>query len=130
MAVKLKTLLFILVLGTGVVSGVPLQGSEMGMNKEVCPMKCCEKAAKSSKAKRSNESSYLCRVLVCSQTTPSNTASVVQVNFVPVIVASERKTIFEVIEATKPKGLSVRDVDAAKSPTELPRYLLHQRILV
>lgn len=131
MANRLKTLFFMLVLSTSVFSGTPLQGGDMKMRENVCPMKCCKKKAKSHKPKKAKDAAYLCRVLVCSQNMPTNTTSTIRTNFAPVIIASERVSLFEILFSTTPKESSdITDASGIPLPQFLPKYIQHQRILV
>ncbi len=130
MAIRLKTLFFILVLSVSVFSGTPLQGGDIGMRKNICPMKCCKEWAKSKRPQRV-DTKMLCRVLVCSQNMPTNTTSVTQINLAPVIIASERVSLFEILFSTTPKE-SVQPVafQTQRLITSQPKYIQHQRILV
>ena len=125
---RLKTLFFILVLSVSVFSGTTL--GDTGMKDNVCPMKCCKEKAKAKKPVKT-DAKYLCAVLVCSQTTPGNSNAVSQVNLSPVIIASEKISLFEILFSTTPKEeipSAVFKSTAAK--TSQPKYIQHQRILV
>ena len=131
MANRLKTLFFILVLSISVFSGTSLQSSgNMSAKENVCPMKCCkDKAEKSTKPKNA-DAKYLCRVLVCSQNLPTNTTTT-QVNFAPVIIASEKVSLFEILFSTTPKEDGNFNFVNSPSPRQfLPKYIQHQRILI
>jgi hypothetical protein len=67
MANRLKTLLFVLLMTFSVYAAAPADG---GMNERVCPMKCCKKMKVD--RQKTSDSKYLCRVLMCSQTIPTN----------------------------------------------------------
>lgn len=128
---RLKTLFFILVLSVSVFSGTPLQGGDMKMKENVCPMKCCKKKASKSTKPKNADAKFLCRVLVCSQNMPTNTTTISQVNLAPVIIASEKISLFEILFSTTPKENS--NVTFANNITPrqfLPKYIQHQRILI
>lgn len=128
MVVRLKTLFFILVLSVSVFSGTPL--GDTGMKESVCPMKCCKRKAKAKKPKNA-DAKYLCAVLVCSQTPPTNTNSISQVDLAPVIIASEKVSLFEILFSTTPKKTGTADFFSAVIVKESqPKYIQHQRILV
>jgi len=128
MASRLKTIFFILVLSISVFSGTPLQSGDMGMKESVCPMKCCKKSVKSQEQQKQNQK-FLCRVMVCSQNLPTSTSTVPQVNFVPVIIASETVSLFEILFSTTPKENLKIDYDHP-DPSFQPKYIQHQRIIV
>ena len=131
MANRLKTLFFVIVLGVGVFSGVPLQGGDMKMREKVCPMKCCKKKVASHKPKNARNTAYLCRVLVCSENMPTNTTAPAQINLAPVIIASEKLSLFEILLATAPKEESVPAYAAGLPPLQIrPIYIRHQRIII
>ena len=131
MAHRLKTLFFILVLSVSVFSGTPLQGGDMKMKEQVCPMKCCKKKVKSHKEKKAKDMAYLCRTLICSQNMPTNGASTKQVNLAPVIIASEKASLFEILFATSPKEDSSKTFIFEEIPRQpIPKYIQHNRILV
>ena len=67
MAIRLKTLLFVLLMSFSVYAAAPADG---GVNERVCPMKCCKKAKMN--GQQSGNDKYLCRVLMCSQTVPNS----------------------------------------------------------
>ena len=130
MAIRLKTLFFILVLSVSVLSGAPLQSGDMGMRKNACPMKCCKKSAKSKKPE-SADTKMLCRVLICSRDLPTNTGSAPQINLAPVIIASERISLFEILFSTTPKESALPvSVQTPLLTTSQPKYIQHQRILI
>ena len=131
MANRLKSFIFILALSVSVFSGTPFQGGDMKMKQGVCPMKCCKKKVKATDPKQSKNAKYLCRVLVCSQNMPTHTTATTQVNLAPVIIASEKVSLFEILFSTMPKEDSETVFD--KIPTKrqfLPKYIQHQRILI
>jgi hypothetical protein len=131
MANRLKTLFFILVLSVSVFSGTPLQGGDMKMKNKVCPMKCCKKKISKSDKPKNADARYLCRVLICSQNMPINTATVSQVNLAPVVIASEKITIFEILFSTTPKeDQKITFTNSIKPQKTLPKYIQHQRILI
>ncbi|MCO6511591.1 MAG: hypothetical protein J5I65_12435 [Aridibacter famidurans] len=66
MAIRLKTLLFVLLMTFSVYAAAPAAG---GADEKVCPMKCCKKAK--ADAKKAGDQKYLCRVLICAQSTPA-----------------------------------------------------------
>ena len=127
---RLKTLFFVLVLNVSVFSGTPLQGSDLGMKENVCPMKCCKKNA-TSKKPQTADAKYLCRVLVCSQNMPTNRGTTAQVNLAPVIIASGKISLFEILFSTTPKE-NVQPIafETTGLRTSLPKYIQHQRILI
>lgn len=128
---RIKTFIFILALSVNVFSGTPLQGGDMKMKEGVCPMKCCKKKVKSSKPQQSDNAKYLCRVLICSQNMPTNTTSVTQVNLAPVIIASEKVSLFEILFSTTPKEDSNPVFESIPTKRQsLPKYIQHQRILI
>lgn len=132
MANRLKTLFFILVLSVSVFSGTPLQGGDMKMKENVCPMKCCKDKVSKTQTPKNADAKYLCRVLICSQNMPANTANVAQINLAPVVIASEKITLFEILFSTTPKG-DDSNIHFANSITPrqfLPKYIQHQRILI
>ncbi len=125
---RLKTLFFILVLSVSVFSGTPL--GDTGMKDSVCPMKCCKKKAKAKKPVKT-DAKYLCALLVCSQTTPANSNAVSQVNLSPVIIASEKVSLFEILFSTTPKeAIQSAVYKTISAKTSQPKYIQHQRILV
>jgi len=127
---RLKTLFFILVLSVSVFSGTPLQGGDMKMKENVCPMKCCKKSVKSKKDEQA-DSKFLCRVLVCSQNMPTNTTSAPQINLAPVIIASEKVSLREILFSTTPKeSAQLLAFQTQQLKTSQPKYIQHQRILV
>jgi hypothetical protein len=131
MANRLKTLFFVIVLGVGVLSGIPLQGGDMKMREKVCPMKCCKKKAESARPKNARNARYICRVLVCSQNMPTNTTAPVQINLAPVIIASEKLALFEILFATTPKEESVPlFIENSQNLQIRPIYIRHNRILI
>ena len=132
MAIRLKTLFFILVLSASVFSGTPLLGSDVSMKENVCPMKCCKKSVKSQKPKREENVKYLCRVLVCSQNMPIGANAYSQVNLAPVVIASEKITLFDILFSTTPKedGSETAYTNSVPPKQILPEYLRHQRILI
>lgn len=89
MAARLKTLLFVLLMSFSVYAAAP---AERGMNERVCPMKCCKKA----KAEKRNtrDPKYLCRVLTCSQTVPTNAPAFSVSGIAPVYVQSQETDPF------------------------------------
>ena len=106
------------------------QSGDMGMKENVCPMKCCKNKARS-KNPRKADAKYLCRVLVCSQNMPTNTTAISQVNLAPVIVASEKISLFEILFSTAPKkNVQPITFETIKLKTSLPKYFQHQRILI
>ena len=131
MASRLKTLLFILVLSVNVLSGTPLQGGDTKMRESVCPMRCCKKKLKSHSPKKVKDAKYLCRVLVCARNMPTNTTIPVKTNFAPVIIASEKTSLFEILFSTSPKeNADVTHTTSTPPSQNLPKYIQHQRILV
>jgi hypothetical protein len=103
----------------------------MKMKENVCPMKCCKKSVRSTKPKQAKDPKYLCRVMVCSQNMPTNTSSTVQVNLAPVIIASEKVSLFEILFSTSPKEAdNIAFTERPKPKKFLPKYIQHQRILV
>ncbi len=130
MATRLKTFLFVLVLSVSVFSGTPMHGGDMGMKKDVCPMKCCKNSVKTHKPKKAG-AKFLCRVLGCSQDTPTNTAQIARVNLAPAIVASEKKSLFEILFSTTPKeDIQPNTFQITWLKHSQPKYIQHQRILV
>jgi hypothetical protein len=89
MAVRLKTLLFVLLMTFSVYAAAPADG---GMNDRVCPMKCCKKA-KANKQTTGN-ARYLCRVLMCSQTVPTNPPAFSASTLAPVLNESISGDVF------------------------------------
>lgn len=131
MANRLKTLFFILVLGASVFSGTPLNAADMSMNKNVCPMKCCKKKAKAKKTESNEKAKSLCRLLVCSQNAPTGTNANTQTNLAPVIVASEKVSLFEILFSTTPK----EDAETVRRYSTLPenftpKYIQHKSFLI
>ncbi len=107
-----------------------MHGGEMNMKKDVCPMKCCKNSVKSSKPKKAG-AKFLCRALGCSQDTPTNTAQIAQVNLTPVIIATEKKSLFEILFSTSPKEDAQPSIaELQRQTTSQPKYIQHQRILV
>ncbi len=126
---RLKTLFFILVLSVSVFSGTPL--GDMKMKESVCPMKCCKKKTAKSHKPKNADAKYLCRVLVCSQNMPTNNSSTAQVNLAPVIIASEKVSLFEILFSTTPKEDSnVVFANDIQPRQFIPKYIQHQRILI
>lgn len=108
-----------------------MQGGDMKMKENVCPMKCCKKKVSKSQQPKNTDAKYLCRVLICSQNMPTNATSTVQINLAPAIIASEKISLFEILFSTSPKEDG--NVNFANSITPrqfLPKYLRHQRILI
>ena len=128
---RLKSFIFILALSVSVFSGTPFQGGDMKMKEGVCPMKCCKKKAKASEPKQSDNAKYLCRVLICSQNMPTHTTTTVQFNLAPVIIASEKVSLFKIIFSTTPKEESKPVFESILSKRQsLPKYIQNQRILI
>ena len=128
---RLKTLFFILVLSVSVFSGTPLQGGDMKMKENICPMKCCKKKVSKSQNPKNVNARYLCRVFVCSQNMPTNTATTTQINLASTLVASEKASLFDILFSTMPKEDS--KIVFEFNPTKrqfLPKYIQHQRILI
>ncbi|MGI8669586.1 MAG: hypothetical protein ACR2J3_07000 [Aridibacter sp.] len=120
-------------LSVSVFSGTPLQSSsDMKMNENVCPMKCCKNKASKSQKPKNADAKYLCRVLVCSQDTPTNTTTVSNINFAPVIIASEKVSLFEILFSTTPKedDSNIAFINSVSPRQFLPKYIQHQRILI
>ncbi len=127
---RLKSLFFVLVLSVSVFSGTPLLAGDSGAKMKVCPMKCCKKSAKQRKPQTSDSKS-LCRVLVCSQNMPTGTNSTAQVNLAPVIISSERLSLFEILYSTTPKESGpTSQIEEVRFDSGQPKYIKHQRILV
>jgi hypothetical protein len=85
---------------------------------------------KSQKPKKAG-AEYLCRALGCSQDMPANTAQVARVNLVPVIIASEKESLFEILFSTTPKEETQPNTfQTTKLSNSQPKYIQHQRILV
>lgn len=128
---RLKTLFFILVLSVSVFSGTPLQGGDMKMKKNVCPMKCCKKKVSKSTKPQNADAKFLCRVLVCSQNMPTNTVIISQLNLAPAAIASEKQNLFAILFSTTPKeGNPVAFTNSITPHTFPPKYIQHQRILI
>lgn len=129
---RLKTLFFILVLSISVFSGTPLQGGDMKMKENVCPMKCCKKKASKSNKPKNADAKYLCRVLVCSQNMPTNTTTISQVDLAPTIIVSEKLSLLDLLFSTTPKedGSKTIFANSIKPQKFLPKYIQHQRILI
>ncbi len=128
---RLKTLFFILVLSVSVFAGTPLQSGDMKMKENVCPMKCCKKNSAKSQKPKNADANYLCRVLICSQNMPTHTATIIQLNFAPAIIASEKISLFEILFSTTPKEDSdLIFADSVQPRQFLPKYIRHQRILI
>ncbi len=131
MANRLKTLFFILVLSVSVFSGTPLQGGDMKMKENVCPMKCCKDKISKSNRPKNADTKFLCRVIVCSQNMPTNTASIAQLDLAPAIIASEKVSLYEILFSTTPKeDRNVIFANSISPKTFLPKYIQHQRILI
>lgn len=130
MANRLKTLFFVLVLAAGVFSGTPLRGGEA--RDKVCPMKCCQKKKAGAPDPQKTETArYLCRVFMCPKNMPVNTGQTIQTNLAPVIIASERVSLFEILFSTTPKADPAGNFNARRTvERNLPFYLRHQRILI
>lgn len=131
MAIWLKTLFFVFVLSVSVFSGMPFGSGDMNMKSNVCPMKCCKELAKSNTPQKT-DAKYLCSVMVCSQSMPTNTSSSVQVNFAPVIVASERESLFDILFAAtgKERAFPLAIKPPGNKRTYQAKYIQHQRILI
>lgn len=95
MANRLKTLLFVLLMSFSVYAAAPADG---GMNERVCPMKCCKKAKAS--GQEINRERYLCRVLVCSQTVPTNAPAYSATSLSPVLKESFKTEAFPAVYVT------------------------------
>lgn len=132
MANRLKTLLFILVLSAGVFSGMPVHAGEMSMKESVCPMKCCKKSAKSQTTQSEENAKSLCRLLVCStQNAPTGTNTNSRTSFSPVVIASEKLTLFEILFSTTPKEEIKTNRRYSSQPKIFtPKYLQHQKFLI
>ncbi len=131
MANRLKILIFILVLSVNVFSGTPLSGGDMKMKESVCPMKCCREKASESQNPKNADAKYLCRVLICSQNMSTNTTTISSINLAPVVIASEKITLFEILFSTTPKqSISANYANGIQSRQLLPKYIQHQRILI
>jgi len=130
MAVRLKTLFFILMLSISVFPGTPMHGGDMGMDKNDCRMKCCKESVKSQKPQKAG-AEYLCRVLGCSQDMPTNTTKVARLNLAPVFIASEKESLFEILFSTTPKEeIQPKMFQTKRLINSQPKYIQHQRILV
>ncbi len=131
MAGRLNTLFFVLVLSVSVFSGTTLQSGDMKMKEKVCSTKCCEKKVSKSNESKDVKAKFLCRMLVCLQNMPTNTATISRVNLAPVIFVSEKVSLFEILFSTTPKEESLVSFENSITPRQsLPKYIQHQRILI
>lgn len=96
MAIRLKTLLFVLLMTFSVYAAAPAAG---GADERVCPMKCCKKA----KADRKNagDQKYLCRVLVCAQSAPAPAPAFSPASIAPVLIEDNVEPGFETLFASR-----------------------------
>lgn len=96
MAIRLKTLLFVLLMTFSVYAAAPAAG---GADERVCPMKCCKKA----KADRKNagDQKYLCRVLICAQSVPAPPPAFSPASIAPVLIAEVEEPGFETLFVSK-----------------------------
>ncbi|HUF03580.1 MAG TPA: hypothetical protein VMM38_05325 [Aridibacter sp.] len=81
MAIRLKTLLFVLLMTFSVYAAAPAAG---GADEKVCPMKCCKKAK--ADAKKAGDQKYLCRVLICAQSMPAPPPAFSPATVTPVLI--------------------------------------------
>lgn len=124
----LTSLFFLIVLIASVPAGTSFVAN--GMNKNVCPMKCCKKkTAKSAEPKQSDVA--ICRTLNCSTPTPTNTNFSSQVNFTPNLILSEKTTLFEILFSTEQKeNIQPFNENQTRLKTSQPKYIQHQSFLI
>ena len=123
------TSFFILILlVASVPAGTPFLNG--GMDKNVCPMKCCKKKeAKAEKPKPSEVA--ICRTINCSIPMPTSKTGSSQINFTPNLVISETETLFEILFSNTPKE-SVRfiNLEAETLVSLQPKYIQHKSLLI
>lgn len=118
----------LIVLVASVPAGVPFLNG--GMDKEVCPMKCCKKKeAKAEKPKPSEVA--ICRTINCSIPMPTSKTATSQINFTPNLVLSETQNFFEILFSNTPKE-SVRFIELETDTlvTLQPKYIQHKSLLI
>ena len=127
---KWFTSLYLLIILVGSVSaGTPFSDGGMKEN-NVCPMKCCKKSAKAVKPQDAG-AKFLCRTLICSQNLPTNTANNAPINFAPMLIVSEKATLFEILFSTRPKEAAKKfDIKNFRLKTNQPKYIQHQSFLI
>ena len=122
------SMFFLILLVASVPAGVPFLNG--GMDKDVCPMKCCKKKkAKSTEPKKSDVA--ICRTLNCSVPTPTNTSTSAQVNFTPNLILSEKSILFEILFSTRPKeNVQFVGFETTTLTAFQPKYIQHQSLLI
>lgn len=123
------TSFFILILlVASVPAGTPFLNG--GMDKEVCPMKCCKKKeAKAEKPKPSEVA--ICRTLNCSTPMPTSKTASSQINFTPNLVISETETLFEILFLTTPKeNIEPIAFTPERLKSNQPKYIQHKSLLI
>lgn len=128
MARWFTSLFFLIVLVGSLSAGTTF--SVGGMKENVCPMKCCKKMANAVKPQE-RDAKFLCRTLICSQNLPTNTANNVPTNFAPVLIVSEKATLFEILFSTRPKeDAKTFNVKDFRLKTNQPKYIQYQSFLI
>lgn len=134
MLTKLKTLLFMLVLGANAFAGTPLQVgmNSMRLKSEVCrpiqPIKCCKEKIKSCKPKKEN-ATYLCCILVGHRNIPANTTF--QIDFAPIVIALEKSDYLKSLFSTSTRKFGNEALENSIGLTNSPpKYIQHQKFLI
>lgn len=124
----LTSLFFLIALVASIPAGTPFMDN--GMEKNVCPMKCCRKdSAKSTKAEKSDVA--ICKTVNCSTPTPTNSGSSAQVNFVPNVFVSENVSLFDVLFGAKNAEQITRFSFVSPIPNSLnAKYIQFQSFLI
>lgn len=113
---------------SGVMSGTPF--GESGMDKKMCPMKCCKKAAKKKETEHKN-AVEICRALNCNTPTPTNTGSSSQISFAAIFVALKTFPIFQFLispKTSEKQTLFVADAGILKKFQ--PKYIQNHSFLI
>jgi hypothetical protein len=128
MARRITSLFFLLVMLSGVMTGNSF--GESGMDKKLCPMKCCKKTAKKKKAETRN-AVEICRTLNCNMPTPANSSSSYQISFAAIFVALKTLPLFQFLISPKSREKQVHFVAESRILKNFqPKYIKNHSFLI
>lgn len=136
MLIKLKTLLFMLILGVNAFAGTPLQVgmNSMKLKSEACrpiqSIKCCKEKIKSCNPEKEN-ATYICCILVGHRNIPANTTSTFQIDFAPIVIALEKSDYLKSLFSTSTRKFGNEALEDSVGLINLPpKYIQHQKFLI
>ena len=127
MARWLTSLFFLIILGSGVLSGTPL--ADNLVKNEMCRMKCCKHKSESATPQQA-DAVNLCRTINCTTSAPTSTTSG-QMNLAPLFVILKKFSIFQFLLVPQ-QGEKAQPLfaETAQLKTFQPKYIQNHSFLI